>query len=87
MKFMDQIHRDHPISDLKIVFGDSISSRFGIKGCVGKHGEECFGNLLNKTTAKKLLELHESEAKLVLRKTKLQMMAASTSIVTVVTTT
>ena len=60
MKFMDQTHRDHPLSDLKIVFGDSI---------LGEHSKECFGNLLDNTTAKRLLELHNKDAKIVLRRT------------------
>ena len=57
---MDRVYRDHPISDLKIVFGDSIR---------GEKSEECFGNLLDNTTAKKLLKLHDNEAKIVLRRT------------------
>ena len=60
MKFMDQVHRDRPNSDLKIVFGDGIR---------GENSGECFGNLLDNTTAKKLLKLHDNEAKIVLRRT------------------
>ena len=36
IKFMDLIHRGHPIYDLKIVFGDSMR---------GENSEECFANL------------------------------------------
>ena len=60
MKFMDRVYRNHPISDLKIVFGDSTW---------GEKSEECFGNLLDNTTAKKLLKLHDKQAKIVLRRT------------------
>ena len=35
----------------------------------GENSEECFANLLDSTTAKRLLELHDKDAKIVLRRT------------------
>ena len=70
IRFMDQVHQDHhaDTSDLKIVFGDDIR---------GKFGTESFADVLDISTANKLLELHDKyfeqgksqEPKIVLRRT------------------